>query len=146
MSSLAERDIGPGLMSANLDLVRSIYAGWERRDFSRADWAHPEIQLVAPDGPAAGSWTGVSAMRDSWREWLSAWENWRVEAEEYRVLEDGSVLVLVHQSGRGKTSRIEIGRAPGGHATLFQFRDGTVDRLVLYADRNRALADLGLNE
>ena len=130
--------------SSNLDLVRSIYADWERGDFDRADWAHPEIQLVGPDGPDAGAWTGLSAMRDTWREWLSAWDEWRVEAEEYRELEDGSVLVLVHQSGRGKTSRIEIGRALGGHATLFHFRDDKVDRLVIYADRERALADLGL--
>jgi len=133
-------------VSENLDLVRSIYADWERGDFSRVDWAHPEIQLVAPDGPAAGSWTGVSAMRDTWREWLSAWEDLRVEADEYRELEDQSVLVLVHQSGRGKTSRIEIGRTPGAVATLFHFRDGKVDRLVLYADHDRAFADLGLKE
>jgi ketosteroid isomerase-like protein len=135
-------------MSENLDLVRSIYAAWERGDFfsGPSEWVHPEIEFVVPDGPEPGSWTGLGGLLDGARAILNAWENWRPKADEYRELDDGRVLVLVHASGRGKTSGLELGQVAGNGANLFLVHDGKVTRLVVYWDRDRAFADLGLEE
>jgi ketosteroid isomerase-like protein len=128
----------------NLDLVRSIFAAWERGDYSSAEWAHPEIEYVIADGPARGRWTGLAGLAEGFRDWLSAWEEYRVEADEYRELDDERVLVLVHLTGRGKTSGLELGQMRAKGASLFHIRGGKVMRLVLYFDREHALADLGL--
>jgi ketosteroid isomerase-like protein len=131
--------------SANLDLVRSIYAAWDRGDFSSAEWAHPEIEWVNADGPAPGTWTGLTEIAEGFGDWLSAWEDWNAEAEEYRELDDERVLVLTTSSGRGRLSGLEVGQIYTHGVNLFHIRDGTVTRLITYWDRERALADLGLS-
>jgi hypothetical protein len=112
-------------VSAALDLVRSIYADWERGDHSRAGWAHPEIEFVRADGPAPGIWTGLAEMASAWRDVLGAWDERRSEAVGYRELDDGRVLVLARDSARGKTSEAVIATDA---AILFQVRNDKVTR------------------
>jgi ketosteroid isomerase-like protein len=132
------------MASANLDLVRSIYGDLKRGDFSSAKWAHPEIELIIADGPSPGRWTGLAGVAEGNRNILGAWDEWRVEADEYRELDGERVLVLVHFRGRGKVSGLEVGhmRAKGAH--LWHIREGRVTRAVVYFDREHALAELGL--
>jgi ketosteroid isomerase-like protein len=42
----------------NVEIVRPIYAAWERGDFTSAEWVHPDIELVVADSFDAGSVTG----------------------------------------------------------------------------------------
>jgi ketosteroid isomerase-like protein len=134
------------MASENLDLVRSIYAEWERGHYRSVEWAHPQIDFVIADLPDLGTWRGVARMAEGWREFLSAWEGHRVEAEEYRKLDAERVLVLGRLVARGKTSGLDLHEMRTQGANLFQIRDSRVTRLVIYFDQGHALADLGLKE
>ena len=128
-------------MSANLDLVRSIYAEWERGDFSSTGWAHPEIEFEAIGGLEPGRAHGIPGMARAMREFLTAWEGYRVETEEYRELDDEGILVLTRDTARGRTSGVDMVQA---RAYVLQLQRGKVTRFTSYWDRDRALADLGL--
>jgi ketosteroid isomerase-like protein len=134
----------------NMELVRSIYAAWARGDFSSTEWAHPDVEFVSADGFEIGSSTGLAEMGQTWRNWIDAWEEYRVEVDEYRQLDGERILVLMLHCGRGKKSGLDVGQIGGeakrAGANVLHVRDGKVTRLVLYWDRERALADLGLLE
>src|SRR5579859_2663293 len=133
-------------MSENLDLVRSIFAAWESGEYRSAEWAHPEIEFVIADGPSPGRWTGLAGLGQAAREQLNAWQALRFEADRYHELDDERVLVLMHFSARGKRSGLELGQVRTDGATLFHVCGGKVTRYVFYWQRDRALADLGLEE
>src|SRR3954454_15240528 len=133
-------------MSENLDLVRSILAAWVRGDFSSTEWAHPEIDYEIVGGPEPGNWSGLAGMAKGARGIVDAWEGFRAEVEEYRELENDRIVVFVRVSGRGKASGLELGSMWRAGLFLFDVHDGKVTRHVFYWDRNRALADLGLEE
>jgi ketosteroid isomerase-like protein len=130
----------------NVEVVRSIYADWERGDFTSAGWAHPEIEYVVADGPNPGTWTGLTGLAEGARTWLSAWEEYRIDVDAFRELDGGRVLALTHGTGRGKASGMDAEQIRAEAADLFYLRDGKVTKFVVYFDRQHALADLGLSE
>ena len=125
---------------SNLNIVRSISSAWERGDYSSFEWADSEIQFVIADGPEAGRRSGRAGLAPSLREFGSAWDEYRSSVEEYREVDDG-VLVLTYATGRGRVSGVEIGER---RANFFRLRGGKVTSLIVYWDRARALADVGL--
>jgi ketosteroid isomerase-like protein len=133
-------------MSENLDLVRSIYAEWERGDFSSVEWADPEIEYVHADGPARGTWRGLAGMESGWREWLSAWKDLRIEVDRYLELDAERVLVFTRGIARGSMSGLDTGTMRSEVACLLHIEDGKVTRFITYHERERALADLGLKD
>jgi ketosteroid isomerase-like protein len=131
-------------VSANVDLVRSLYADWERGDYRASEWAHPEIEWAMADGPDPATWRGVDGMREGFRANMGVWRDVHAEVEAYRDLDGDRVLVLERRVARGKASGLQLRDLGSEGAVLFHLREGKVARLVFYWDRGRALADLGL--
>jgi ketosteroid isomerase-like protein len=134
----------------DVELVRSIFAEWERGGFFRsAEWADPGMTFAIADGPTAGEWTGLRAIVQSWQQWLQAWSNFRIESAECHAVNDERVLALIRVSGAGRASGLELATMDGKGAALFTVREGRVKRLETYTERvyftrGEALADLGL--
>jgi ketosteroid isomerase-like protein len=134
------------MASANVELVRSIFAAWERGDFSSVEWAHPEVEFVIADGPAPGTWRGLARMAEAFRDWVTGWKDFRAIADDFYELDEERVLVLSHGSGHSRTTDIELEQiAIRGGANLFHVQGGKVTKTAIYYDRERAFADLGVD-
>ena len=126
--------------------MRAIYADREHGDWSRTEWADPEIEyvVVGERDFQSVSAKGLTEMREAARSRIEVWEQQRIEPDEYRELDGGRVLVLDRYRGRGKKSGLEMEQLGRKGVHLFHLHGGKVTRLVAYGDRKRALADLGL--
>jgi ketosteroid isomerase-like protein len=129
---------------ANVEALRPVYEEW-----GRGNW-RPRFDVYAPD--YEWGWSeefpgleGVSSDPEvrsrRLREWLSPWEEWRCEAEEY-VSAGELVVVLTRYTGRGKESGVSVD-TKGAH--LWTMRDGKAVRLVVFSSRSKALEAAGLS-
>ena len=123
------------MASANVDLLRSVYADWERGDYSSVEWADPDVELVIADGPGRETWRGLTEVGEGWSFFLGNWDEYRSQAEEFLEVDGERVLVMTRNHGRGKTSGLEVGPLSGENAVLFHLRGGKITRMAAYLDR-----------
>src|SRR5829696_5039692 len=91
----------------NVELVRRVYDGWSRGDFSEADAFHEKIEFEMVDWPHPAKSRGVEAMWQTWSTSLRAWQHFRSVPTEY--LDFGrNVLVLNRIEARGRESGAEV--------------------------------------
>ena len=126
---------------SNADLIRPIYDDW-----GRGNW-RPFFDVYDPqmEWGWSSEFLGLGGvfhdLRDPnprLRAWLSEWEEWRAEPEEYIEMGD-YVVVLTRYIGRGRGSGVEISEE-GAH--VFKLRDGKVVRLEVFASREKALEEV----
>jgi ketosteroid isomerase-like protein len=129
------------MSNENVEVIESIFARWERGDFSSPDWMHHQMEFVGGDGIAT---RGASAVGKFWFDFLGTWDRFVVLADEILDAGDDDVLVFVRFEGHGRESGAPIAAFSG--ANLFTLQDGKVIRLVLYVDRKEALSAAGLSD
>ena len=76
------------------------------------------------------------------RSWVSTWEQFRFEAEE--IIDAGdSVVVVVHESGRGRTSGLPM---ENRYCQVWTFRDGRIVSGAIHRQKADALKAVGLED
>jgi ketosteroid isomerase-like protein len=131
------------MADSNADALRPVYDEWGRGDWTRRPalyaenfewgWSHEFPGL-------AGVFRDDETPNSRLRQWLDPWERWECEAEDY--VETGDwVVVLARYRGTGKGSGVAVD-VEGAH--VWRILDGEAVRLEIFADRQTALASVGL--
>ena len=128
---------------ANVEALQPVYEEW-----GRGNW-RPTFDVYAPgmewgwsdEFPGLqGPIQDPEARSRRLREWLSPWEDWRCEAEEFVTAGD-FVVVLTRYTGRGKESGVAVD-TPGAH--LWTMRNGEAVRLEVFSSRAKAFEAAGM--
>jgi ketosteroid isomerase-like protein len=133
-----ERNTAHSMPPANVDIVRRFLdqapenpdAVWDIFD---ADVEWETGALLIPDLP--DTLHGPDGVRDFFRRWVGAFENWGYEVEEFVEAGD-SVAVHIHQWGRGKGSGALVDQR---FWQVWTMRDGNAVRVRHELERARAL-------
>jgi ketosteroid isomerase-like protein len=124
-------------------LLEEVYAGWGRGDYSRAEFLHPDFEMIFAAGFLdTGVFRGRREAWRGWKEWLDQWETWRYTPTRYVELGDDTIAVFIDMWGVSRTTGVEL---ESQSANLWEFRDGLVRRLTLYAHREDMISQLGLD-
>jgi uncharacterized protein len=127
---------------SNVDALKEVYARWGEGeyDFVPDIYADDFEWGWSPDFPGlAGVYRDSETPNRRLRAWLSPWERWICDVEDY-VEHGDSVIVLTHYRGRGKGSGVDVD-VLGAH--VWRMRDGRAVRLEIFADRQAAFDSVG---
>lgn len=126
----------------NAELARAGFEAFNRGDADFiAQFLHPDIEVHNSDEVGqGGTYHGRDGYQEWIRDWMDAWEEFRIAVEEVEEVDEHNFLVHCDQHGRGQGSGVEVTR----HVVfLLTLQDGLAKRLHIYGDREAALAALG---
>lgn len=123
----------------NVEAVRGLFTAFDSQDWEAA------LGLLDPAvewSPTEGTFHGHEGVINSLAEWLEPWEEHHVEAEEFTEA-GGQVLAVVHLTGRGAGSGMEVDQR---FFQIYAVHNGRITRMVEFLTRHEALEAAGLSE
>jgi ketosteroid isomerase-like protein len=130
----------------NVEIVRQAHEAFLAGDQEKsAQLVDPEVEFLGTvgglqEGQIAHGQSEIDQKFEA--EDLEAWEERRLEAEEFIDAGD-NVVVLLHEYRRGRGSGVEL---ESKTAVVVAVRGGRVVRIQGYMDRGAALEAAGLSE
>jgi ketosteroid isomerase-like protein len=122
-----------------------------RRGFEHfVETGEPAAHLWAPDfvwdmstfrgWPERKLYEGIEGTREFLADWVSAWEDWRLDLVE--LIDAGDdVVAIMHQSGRSKATGLPVDMT---FAQVWSYENGRQTRMRMYADPEEALRAAGV--
>jgi ketosteroid isomerase-like protein len=134
--------------SENMELLKTIQ--FDGADFVQLFQADPgelpadAIAVLAPDlevrfvpmSPGERpSYHGVEGLIEGWRDWLTPWETYFLEVEDF--IDEGDDVIVTLARVRARTGRdgVAVEHSP---AAVWTFENGKVVRVQFYLDRGEA--------
>jgi ketosteroid isomerase-like protein len=129
----------------NMELARQAWHAIQRGNFAFAqELMAPDVVIVQPpEVPDAKTYEGRDAVRQSWEDWPSEWEDFRIELVDVIDVDDDTLIGVTRQRGRGHESGIEM-----DFEVFFvtRSRNGLTERMEMFFSRAQALKAVGLEE
>jgi uncharacterized protein len=126
------------MQPGNVELVREIIQALNRGDVeAMLALMEPDFEWrPIEDSPISGNYRGHEDVRRYVEDWLSTFDDLRVELEEPSAIGD-QVVVVARGHGRGRASGIELDNR---FCQVWTLRRGRAVRMEEYATRDQGLA------
>jgi len=132
------------MSSANVQLVREGYESFDATGRFAAQFAVADFtwDMSKFSGwPEQQVYEGVDGAERFLREWIAAWEDWRLELESLHDAGE-KVVAVVRQQGRSRATGMRVDMS---FAQVWTIEGGKMTRMEMYANAGEALRAVGLS-
>jgi ketosteroid isomerase-like protein len=135
------RDTPQAMSRDNLEVVARHMAAYLSGDYATALTAYSAyVECDTRARPEGQVYRGREGIVEAFRVWRGTWDDWNGDIEE--IVDAGDrVLMVLHESGRGKASGVQVEQRT---FFVYELRDRMIVRVTVLVDEDQAREAAGL--